>query len=721
MYHYRIEVENSDNELSLSVSLAVYIQQQHVGVTTVIVAGFVMMDVKQSTTSSLSVNSASSFPILCSTEYGSPDSSPAAEDESCAENAENVEADSSIHEVVNTAEAPSSSVRSTSPDLNCPICLGRLENRSYTDTCFHKFCFVCLVEWSKVKPVCPLCKQPFTSVIHSVQSYEDFEQLPITPANSGTPAAADSNRSRFRYPTTVIRGRSERRRQRDSLHRPSRLCRRGSSRFDVPPPAFTSSFRRSIYRDELWVRSVEDSGRYRDVSAAFFARNPTAVHRLMPWLNRELMALLRNPADVSFLLEVICSTVLRVDIMSETFYDLVAPFIGARTRHFIHEFYTFARSPFNMEAYDTRVIYERPPQIASGTPIEFSDSSSSSDSSDDDIVEINSLAAASESDQVVNDEGAAGNDNVFSVGDSQQNVSRSILPQPGPSHLQDIPLPSTSTSAVSCQSHYSHAWNTSGQSSHGQSSSPSDRHELSRNMEENVEDASDDVEIVAEDKPWGDRSPVVLSSSDTDAEADNVNELAHQATGSTVDTYLLNDVGLEVSPVFEHRTVAADSSEHDITELAFSSVQMNRAELAGSITGSTHSSKKSSHHSKHHHKRARKHKHRHHRDSSRQQKDDVPHHSSSGSHSKKSKRQSRMLKPDDDIIASNELKHTPSASVSYTSRAPDGFHTDSTVWLSDDSNDSSSESCQPVRSVVVVPQTFKKNPTGHKRSATDWS
>ena len=675
-----------------------------------------MMDVKQSTTSSLSVNPTTSFPVLCSAEYGSTDSSPAAEHGSCAENADNIEADSGSQEVVDAAEAPSSSVRPTSPDLNCPICLGRLENRSYTDTCFHKFCFVCLVEWSKVKPVCPLCKQPFTSVIHNVQSYEDFEQLPVTAANSGASAAADSNRSRFRYPTTVIRGSSERRRQRDSLQRPSRLRRRGSSRFDVPPPAFTSSFRRSIYRDELWVRRVEDSGRYRDASAAFFARNPAAVHRLMPWLNRELMALLRNPADVSFLLEVICSTVLRVDITGETFHDLVAPFIGARTRHFIHEFYTFAQSPFNMEAYDTRVVYERPPQIASSTPIEFSDSSSN-DSSDDDVVEINSLAAIHEAgDQVANNDEHAVND---SIGDSEESVSRNVSPQPGPSGLQDIPLPSTSSSPVSRQSHYSRVWNTSGPSSQHQSLSPSDGHELSRNTEHGDEDSGDDVEIVAEDKPWTDRSPVVLSSSDTDTDADNVNEPPHQATGisSTVDAHLLTDTGLEVSPVFEHRTVNTGSSEHDIAELAFSGVEMSRAELTGSMTGSTQSSRKSSRHSKHRHKRARKHKHRHHRDSSRHRKDDVP------PHSKTSNQQSQMLRPDDGIIVSNELKQKPSASVSCTNRVPDGHHTDNKVWLSlsDDSSDSSSESYQPVRSVIVVPQTFKKNSTGHKRSATDSS
>ena len=41
--------------------------------------------------------------------------------------------------------------RPRSPDPSCAICLGQIENMSYTDSCFHKFCFTCLLEWSKVR------------------------------------------------------------------------------------------------------------------------------------------------------------------------------------------------------------------------------------------------------------------------------------------------------------------------------------------------------------------------------------------------------------------------------------------------------------------------------------------------------------------------------------------------------------------------------------------
>lgn len=37
-----------------------------------------------------------------------------------------------------------------SPDSHCVICLGKLQNKSFTDSCLHQFCFQCLLQWSKV-------------------------------------------------------------------------------------------------------------------------------------------------------------------------------------------------------------------------------------------------------------------------------------------------------------------------------------------------------------------------------------------------------------------------------------------------------------------------------------------------------------------------------------------------------------------------------------------
>ena len=97
--------------------------------------------------------------------------------------------------------------RVASPEPNCAICLGALENKSFTNSCMHQFCFVCLLEWSKVsliitshipdpclftvkikyscfialqvKAECPLCKNTFKSIIHNVRSMEDYDQYEV--------------------------------------------------------------------------------------------------------------------------------------------------------------------------------------------------------------------------------------------------------------------------------------------------------------------------------------------------------------------------------------------------------------------------------------------------------------------------------------------------------------------------------------------------------------
>lgn len=81
-----------------------------------------------------------------------------------------------------TAAATTNDDRSdgaNSPPPNCSICLGKLVNTSFTDSCLHQFCFTCLLQWSRIKTECPLCKQTFKSIIHNVRSEEDYDQYHV--------------------------------------------------------------------------------------------------------------------------------------------------------------------------------------------------------------------------------------------------------------------------------------------------------------------------------------------------------------------------------------------------------------------------------------------------------------------------------------------------------------------------------------------------------------
>ena len=116
------------------------------------------------------------------------------------------------HSPTNGSAARSSPPKS--PEPNCAICLGKIEDKSFTDRCFHCFCRLCLFEWAKVKPECPVCRQAFEKIIFNIRAMDDYDEHVVQTAHRhrfgafGAPPFPfpllnmDSS-PRFRYPTTM--------------------------------------------------------------------------------------------------------------------------------------------------------------------------------------------------------------------------------------------------------------------------------------------------------------------------------------------------------------------------------------------------------------------------------------------------------------------------------------------------------------------------------------
>ncbi|XP_009698574.1 PREDICTED: E3 ubiquitin-protein ligase Topors [Cariama cristata] len=277
-----------------------------------------------------------------------------------------------------------------SPDSKCPICLDRFDNVAYLDRCLHRFCFRCVQEWSKNKAECPLCKQPFFSIFHTIRAEDDFKEYVLSPLENSSFASPDGQR--FRYRTTLT---GERRAggslSRRTLSSPEygilfeslsgepvrqrvieiqQMIRRLASRRQASAEGRSLrqieeedmiNFRRALYRTGVRIRSIQDGGRYRDISAEFFRRNPACLHRLVPWLKRELTVLFgAHGSLVNIVQHVIMSNVTRHDLESQAFADDLKPFLLNRTEHFLHEFISFARCPFNLDAYDQHANYDCP-------------------------------------------------------------------------------------------------------------------------------------------------------------------------------------------------------------------------------------------------------------------------------------------------------------------------------------------------------------------------
>ena len=148
-----------------------------------------------------------------------------------------------------------------------------------------------------------------------------------------------------------------------SLQRPSRRRHYPASNhraWRTLRQAASSSFRRGIYLNGLKAKEPTNTRRrFRETAPEFFRNNDAVTHRLVPWLNRELNAVLEGREDhVAYVMDLIMDLIKRHNIDSEEFYQHVYPFVGRHTRHFMHEFLMFAKSPYHMAAYDQHVTYE---------------------------------------------------------------------------------------------------------------------------------------------------------------------------------------------------------------------------------------------------------------------------------------------------------------------------------------------------------------------------
>lgn len=86
-----------------------------------------------------------------------------------------------------------------------------------------------------------------------------------------------------------------------------------------------------------------------------YRENPAQVHRLMPFIRRDIHCLLDVTASNAF--DSIAEALTVMNILSRDFRRRVQPFLGSKTAHFIHELNNFARSPYDMIGYDRAVRY----------------------------------------------------------------------------------------------------------------------------------------------------------------------------------------------------------------------------------------------------------------------------------------------------------------------------------------------------------------------------
>ncbi|XP_073813646.1 topoisomerase I-interacting protein isoform X2 [Musca autumnalis] len=344
--------------------------------------------------------------------------------------------ESESEEAINTTagtSADGNGDRVASPPPNCAICLGRCKNKCFTDSCMHQFCFKCLCEWSKVKPECPLCKQTFKSIIHNVKSEDQFEEYHVQPPtvqiaqsqfemdltqmrifgvvsqNIGRNESWNNNpvnpNIMYALAPTAAGAASNNRSMAVGNLRNQYVYRAellDLYRQEYPDSTLSQLWRRYVYDRKLYALPVCDiTGRFRDSSSQYYRDNPAQIHRLMPWINRDLQCLLRQSQhDVNTVLESINSALVLMNILSPAFRRRLQAYLGNKTAHFIHELNNFARSPYDMIGYDRVVEYS--PQSSEEVVIEFSSSDDTTDTDEIDVAEDSATQSFAVSTNAIN-------------------------------------------------------------------------------------------------------------------------------------------------------------------------------------------------------------------------------------------------------------------------------------------------------------------------------
>jgi hypothetical protein len=123
------------------------------------------------------------------------------------------------------------------------------------------------------------------------------------------------------------------------------------------------AFRKYIYVNRLFVRSPligheHDTLTIRECSPTWYASNPACLHRLVPFLARELLALLWNDErTIEYIIQEILTTIQIHDIRSTILTRKLNEYLHRYTKHFLHEFYTFARCPYDLTGFDRYAQY----------------------------------------------------------------------------------------------------------------------------------------------------------------------------------------------------------------------------------------------------------------------------------------------------------------------------------------------------------------------------
>jgi hypothetical protein len=288
----------------------------------------------------------------------------------------------------------------------CPVCLQVFSNansKSFTSKCFHSFCFECILEWSKVRYACPLCKTDFDRVIYDLKSRLEFKEycLPVRETNSTSRLdvipidPAESNESvndqqtaranTFSRASWLINGTQQqapiefrmlvyKQGWYASPYQTHTYLKITNIELEMSNPS-PNSAAEYVTSDNLLCASYKATSGQRNITPDWFTNNPACLHRLVQFIYRELKSLsaIVSTSTVerlsqklrSQLITLITNLIKQVPLDSQDFYKEMSAHIRPLkyARHFQHELVSYALSTSHSLAdYDAKCVYYKDPE-----------------------------------------------------------------------------------------------------------------------------------------------------------------------------------------------------------------------------------------------------------------------------------------------------------------------------------------------------------------------
>ncbi|KAJ3436458.1 hypothetical protein M0812_18516 [Anaeramoeba flamelloides] len=92
-------------------------------------------------------------------------------------------------------------MQSNTTQQNCCICLEKIKVRGRTSCCEHNFCFDCILKWSKIENVCPICRKSFINLYKTKRPFsfncKIVETINVSPKKQSVKMTEEENLGSF--------------------------------------------------------------------------------------------------------------------------------------------------------------------------------------------------------------------------------------------------------------------------------------------------------------------------------------------------------------------------------------------------------------------------------------------------------------------------------------------------------------------------------------------